>query len=811
MPQLPVDKTFFTFAGGINTEVSPLTFPEGVSLDEQNFEFLINGTRKRRNGLRKESGHGSFDPAGKSYWVAGQAFGSYRWTNVGGNPDRTFVVVQMGAALLFGEDGEDISGSFRTDLIDLSDLCTTAVEADAYSYPLDFSSGRGFLFVAGRYIEPFYVSYDEATDSLTAHRIEIYVRDFRGVEDGIDLRANPTTLTDDHKYNLVNRGFPSTLITAFFTSLGKYPAKNQVYYRGLRRQTISGYSELDGTQEFNAAKLEAEAFGDSSAPQGALILSPFNTGLARLASGSLNNIASFTFSVVSSTFWLVTVTTSAAHSLSPGDTFTVTNSSFSYNTTSSTQATGSLNGTFVVNTAPSGTQVTFYLPRPSGWSSWVDQYITKGQIGTDIVIRTDAYLTNERPQSVAFFAGRVWWAGTAHPEINDTLYFSQIAYNDKQFGRCYQEADPTSDFINALTPSDGGTIIVPNLGTVYRMVPMENSLIIFAQNGVWEVGPNVNRGFFSADGYQIRKISDVEVTGQKGVCKMDSTVLFTSVRGVYVLAPDPNSGQVNAQSLTETTIQSLWNDIPDDRKGSVQAEYDDSKKRVYILYANSSTIDKYAYNASLNLDVRLGAWTRYTYPYNQISSFYRIQGIYASGFGDASDSYKKMKFFVVGLKSGKSRMQVLDFGTDTTQDWTNTEQDAFVITGYDNLGDFSRHRQAPVIHVFMERTEDGFNPGSGDDELVPRNSSSCWMQARWDWADASTAGKWGTEQQVYRHVRYYQPTGPSDTFNSGYPVIVTRNKLRGRGRCLHLRFRAGAGSRCHILGWAIEYRGERSQ
>jgi len=807
MPQIPVDKTYFSFAGGINTEVSPLTFPDGTSLDEQNFEMLVNGTRRRRKGLAKESGHSVADVSVDGTYSSGMACSSYRWTNVAGNPDTVFIVIQVGGALLFATENEDLSPNFHAQSVDLLDFRTVDTNSLVYEEPVAIASGRGYLFVTGRYVEPFYVSYDVDTNTFTATQIEIYIRDFKGVEDGVDIRSFPTTLSDDHKYNLINRGWAAALVTSYFSAQGEYPAKNQIYWKGYRRATTTGYAEIDGIKEFNAAKLDAEAFGDSSAPQGALVLSPFDTGLARIPSATLLAVDSFSTSDLGQ-YWFTTITTTAAHGLVANDVVTIINNEFKYNTTSGTVATGTLNGTYQIATAPSGTTFTIYFFKPSGYSSWNTQYVTKGQVGKEIVYRTDAYSTDERPTAITFHAGRVFWAGTNHPLLNDTIYFSQIVYNEKQFGRCYQEADPTSEFINALTPADGGTIVVPNMGAVHGMVSMEDALVVFAANGVWAILP-ASQGGFRADGYNVRKISDVEAIGSQAIRKIDSTITFCSPRGIYVLAPDQNSGQINAASISETVIQSLWNDIPDARKREVQIGFDDSKKRVYYLYGDATVQAPRTYNAALVFDLRIGSFYKLTFPHSDLTTNFKLRGIVATGLGDASDSAKKMKFLGTRDNAGV-KLNVYDMDHSNFTDFDGTEQSAYIVTGYDNLGDFARHRQAPVCHVYMARSETGFTQNP-DGSLEPVNPGGCYIQARWDFSDASGSGKWSTEQQVYRHSRYYQPTGVNDNFDSGLPVIISRTKLRGRGRCLHLRFRADTGKDCHILGWSLEYKGERKQ
>lgn len=87
------------------------------------------------------------------------------------------------------------------------------------------------------------------------------------------------------------------------------------------------------------------------------------------------------------------------------------------------------------------------------------------------------------------------------------------------------------------------------------------------------------------------------------------------------------------------------------------------------------------------------------------------------------------------------------------------------------------------------------------------NESSLLMQARWDWADNTIAGKWGTSQQVYRHKRQFMLGGSelAGDLPDGQPIVIARNKVRGRGRALHLSFVAEAGKDAHILGWSTNF------
>ena len=75
--------------------------------------------------------------------------------------------------------------------------------------------------------------------------------------------------------------------------------------------------------------------------------------------------------------------------------------------------------------------------------------------------------------------------------------------------------------------------------------------------------------------------------------------------------------------------------------------------------------------------------------------------------------------------------------------------------------------------------------------------SALLMQARWDWANTSASNKYSTEVQVYRNAQ------PSATIAGGYPIVVTKNKVRGKGRAVQIRFTSQTGKDAELIGWGI--------
>lgn len=93
--------------------------------------------------------------------------------------------------------------------------------------------------------------------------------------------------------------------------------------------------------------------------------------------------------------------------------------------------------------------------------------------------------TNERPDAVAFYAGRVFYSGVNDLEYNDKVYFSQILESMNFVGKCYQEADPTSEHITDLVDTDGGVIKITGAKQIVLLREVGESLIVGATNGIW--------------------------------------------------------------------------------------------------------------------------------------------------------------------------------------------------------------------------------------------------------------------------------------------------------------------------------------
>lgn len=803
MPQQTVDKQFIDLRPGLFTEAGYLNTPDGATTDEANFRILIDGSRRRRRGLDLETG--GVTSLLTEELAPAHATSAAPWNNAGGDPDVDFIVLQTGAYLhIYRDTGLTLSTQKNTTIIPLGAFNTTGNLADVGNNPVSMASGNGRLLVCGRFIEPFYVEWDRTTDTFTTYQINIFERDFHTLNEGtLRWNSEPVTLSDAHKYNLRNRGWKQADIDQYFTDKDKYPALGMLWHKGYAR-AIDGvvYTSEDGVKTWNSSKMEAEPYGNASAALGALLLNPFNTTEAYQTTPFTFFIAP-DWALVGTT---VTINTTEAHGLAPADVINIVANQSRYVWREQEagfeiitfEAPWNFNGTYTVVSVPGASQFTITVVPPTNFDSWHDQYLAPGivETGGALANPVDGVRTDERPTVCGWFAGRAWFAGVNEPALLDRIYFSKLLYlNDEDFGDCYQLNDPTSEAFNQLKADDGGVLVVSDIGRAKGLLDYNGLLLLFTDEGVWEIGGV--RNVFTADNYNVRKISDNECSSKHGFTLAENIVMYTGPKGIFSIQPNERSGILFAETVSGPKVQKAWNRIPSVKQSRVKIRYDDANKQVWFLYSDDALDTyKYEYDRALVFDLRLGSFSKFTFPSSATSYIIEAFPVRAA---DESETFKKLKFFVQ-TGTGTS-LRVCDFDQVNYTDWDSSEQAAFMILAYDNIGSWAHRRQAPKVHTFMAKTETGFDPGT----LAPINESSLKMQARWDWSDHVNAGEFGQETEVYRHVRPYVPSGVGDPFNSGYPVVVTRNKVRGRGRSLHLKFTSAPAKDAHLLGYAVQY------
>lgn len=203
MPQRISQKVVNTFIKGLITEAGELTFPENASIDELNCLLQRDGSRRRRLAVETET------DAVDSTWNVETSFVFHNgmWRNVAGQAGYDLLVVQNGHTLYFYQTAtEPYSGSIKSFTVDMSAFEHSG-SAGAGTVPIEMASINGALVVTSSEINPFYITYDPDTDTITTQQITIRVRDFEWQGEVSEYTATDTTPSLQRVYDAKNTGW----------------------------------------------------------------------------------------------------------------------------------------------------------------------------------------------------------------------------------------------------------------------------------------------------------------------------------------------------------------------------------------------------------------------------------------------------------------------------------------------------------------------------------------------------------------------------------------------------------------------------
>jgi hypothetical protein len=745
---------FNTFIKGLITEASPLTYPENSSLDEINFVLDRDGSRSRRKGMDYEKDYNLQYAGATLTETPTSEVSTFIWDNVSQNENLLFGIVRAGVDLWFLDlNTTNPSASLRNQ--------GTSLKLGSNSNIIDMTTFSGDLIVVDESQNITIVTYDIGTDTMSTSLTRLTIRDFFHVYSDIEPTYRPTAqeMTDAHYYNLYNQGWPTTNQrynggTGNYINYMAYPALTDDW------STAMG-TDTNGEERFDKALLYSYSTENS---KGHFVLDAFNRGNSRQN-----------------------------------------------------------------ETLPS---------------------VTNGNLPVD---SSDGGIT-----SVTNFASRVWYGTTStaiiggdewSPRISTFVFFSRITQSIDDIGKCYQAADPTSREISDLIDTDGGYIIIPEMNNIVSLVSVGRSLMVFAKNGVWEIRGSGAEESFVATSYQVNRLSNNGAVSKESIVVAEDKIGFWSNAGIYMIERD-QFGSYQTTNMTETTIQTFYNSISNPAKSHVTGAYDAADRTIRWMYNNiddpadpdyyEGTEYTYRFNAELVLDLTLGSWYKNTISRNDQTPF--ISGYFpASGFvnniaetqvvttsdevvtlidsatevtiptGERTQGTSNLKYLIT-TRDEILQFTLGEFNNEDFVDWERTgfgeDAPATLITGYFTGGDSQRDKQGIYITTHCKRTETGFDDTQQDIEF--ENESSCLMQPRWEWTSYSREQenegddtRWGKEQQVYRYRRLYLGKDAADNLEYPFDVITAKSKIRGKGKCLSLRFRTEPKKDLVLLGWGI--------
>ena len=423
------------------------------------------------------------------------------------------------------------------------------------------------------------------------------------------------------------------------------------------------------------------------------------------------------------------------------------------------------------------------------------------------------------------FSGRVFYAGIDSAENAGTILFSKLVETVDDLGICHQQNDPTSEYISDLLDTDGGVIRIPDAVKIQRLYAYQNSLFVFAENGVWQIS-GVD-GVFRASSFSVNRVTRVGILQPQTFVEAEGIPFWWSRFGIHTLQTDPVSGQGQEQNLTLPTVQTFWDAIDADAKLKVTAVYDAINKRIYWGYPDANETVASKLNNFLILDVPLQAFFPWKIS-DQASSTDCVVGLaFYSGYGasevaldvtsnngvddvvtSAGDDVVSTQvsntttgdpaIILISRDGGTNKITFGAFTGIDFLDWGDTNYSSFAETGYDFIGDLVTKKNAPFIVTYCRLTETGFtgNESAGYEAVRP---SGLKVSAAWDFAE-----NFGTSQQVYR-LKYPVFPNNSNLNDFDYPedVITSRVKIRGHGRSMRIKYESEQGKDFLLLGWGM--------
>ena len=683
------------FVGGINTEANPLSYPANFSFDENNMEFLPDGSRERRKGF--DVGYvedTTTTIAPNSSLVLGRS--QYLWLDPGGQAGEKVMVVQVGNHL-------SLHPFLASGSTGVSDTPTTYTLSSAlYDKTFSYTNSDGLLVIATGEKEVTVIDYNGTTFTKTTRTL--LIRDLIGVEaddgtntltDPLNNQLRPTTLTDEHLYNLRNQTFAlprvegdaDTLnvrdpIAEFYLNSGStiYPSNSDSVVEYLIADANLATNRT--IERYNATSMFKTPPDSGLAPKGYFIIDALERGVSRAAQVAVLE---------------------AAHPATIG-TLAVT--------------------TLLADTTPGGPSVVgSYAGRV--WYAGFSSEITSGD--------------------------------ALSPRMNSYVLFSQLVDNPGKLHLCFQEADPTSNSDPDIVDTDGGFIKIDGARNINRLVEFGTSLFVLAENGVWQI-TGIDNNTFTATTFSITKLSTNGCINGLSVVSTDDSIFYWGTNGIYVIG-QTEIGDWRVLNSAENTVQTLYENIALSHRKTACGFYDRYSKSVRWVYGTDVYSPTSTYELVFNVKYTAFTLNKINVVGNAVGPITGVSDRETNffNFSGSPHEYDPIETHYC-IINGSSPNFTITFGgyhgtPDSAdgivvEDWTtegSIDSEAYILTGPLNTNENRLRKEVPYLTTFFKRTN--------EDSLLSNEDSSCLVTARWGWTDDPLSGKWTTERQAYRVLR----------------------------------------------------------
>ncbi len=724
------------------------TFVRGLITETSPLNFPENASIDElncdleRTGKRKVRKGIDFDSAGSlSSWTLdqGQPTAEFTWTNVSGQSGVEFLVIQTGATLRFYDKSETVVSDGEKSF---------TVDLNAYTASNDYIvenervSGAtigSHFVVASRAIETIILTYDVDSDSVSATQMNPKVRDF-------DWQGDTTTYFDRVSAGAVTAARKyDTFNTGWVSRAGDIEASNTKVLDTFQSDTGGSWPELNNP--WHAGK-------DPTADE------KFKTKLWERAGRGNTLIA---------------------------------------------------NGHFILDL--------YNKQRANAYNN--DPLNNEASISTTQI--PDEAEAN-RFSTVVSYAGRAWLSGINSSSNGSKVFFTKVITSIEDFDKFYSVNDPTSEDLSDLLANDGGVIDLPQASRITALFEWGNSLLVFAENGVWEI-KGID-GVFKATEYAVTRVRGTDgLVYTSTLVDVEGVPFWWGPTGIYTIQGDQITTNPTGVDLGKDTIQTFWEDIGAAFRSKAKGAYDKLNKRILWLYGDDATVD-FKFNRILWYDTVLQAFFPWDISDEPSNTNYILGAHYFSGLGSTTTTYdvwtnndtddvltnasvddvvqdiatevadaSRLVFIIRDGSTGTVGFG--EFDSTTYKDWSTIDYDAYAKAAYIFDTDLTTRKKNIYVTTFFDRTEDGFTGASPN--FTPTNQSKCTLKAYWD--DKTTAS---SSKEVYRLLKpVVADEGDLTAFNYPSTTVVTRNRIRGRGRYLVLEFRNTPGKQFSLIGYEV--------
>lgn len=842
------------FTGGLNTELSTVQDLPRFTSDELNCTVYPEGIRGRRYGM-------SIERDGTEYTITGtpKSFQGYLWKNVS-KTSIDFIVYQVDTKLYFyNADTKPFSAARNTSSLDITKYITDT--QNFYLYPVKFVSGAGFLICVSKYLQPIKISYNFNTATFSAEIIDLRYRDLEGIDDGLGIEEMPNSLSDKHKYNLLNQGWSLTNINNFYSDKSAYPSNNLQWFIG-----------KDNSGDYNTTELLKHYFGNTPAPKGHYVLNYFSKN--RSASSGIWGTSSKTATWAYRNTWVQ----SREFRGTPVKEFSVV-----IQNTEGTPATASVqfqrlfrkggkrswapwtgNVTLYVDgwTGTAWEQITttthyFYGTSDAGDNSaeiyvidmtgltisphdyyriratfpsldptypWEEmQYpcgvtcnVSMSMTGSSDVLTPSDQILLDKVTDVAYMSGKFFYL------VGDTVLYSQTAKEDGSgYDLCYQEADPTSEEVSDVVQTDGGYEKFQTMGDGIALKTFNRGVLVFGRDVVWGLISPLN-GRFTATEYDTVELSRAGLIGPQSVVSVANYVYYWSPLGIFKIGVNQQTGSTMvAENISQLTIQSFYNNIPDYAKEQCRTAFDYANNRIYWFYpldggdlSNLNGCLVYDLNYEAFYPMAIGEGNKVVAVFDTVKSYEVLPSIFLRAGGDIvtaidggntqyvtaiEEDEKYSRFIAVGhcmYNPTTNGISFCDFNSREFIDWDQSSYDSYMVSrpimiegrsayGTEISGTYN-NKQVPILQTLFKRTE--------EDELRTKGeyiaASGAYLRMRWGWSLSDGSNRWDMIQNAYR---------PQKDFKED-EYVESRIHIRGRGKAYQIEIRNDGNKDFRLAG-----------